>query len=667
MASSRPSKRQRICRACDQCRRRKSKCDGEQPVCSICRAADRPCTYQNGGGRRGLAPGYVRSLETVLGLVLQHVPNSESMVHDLLARSRNDHFVAKDPANVWRKSRLAKDLSKLLDQDPQDSSAMTISDEFEWDTSEITNTSGVITGDTAHTTSVFNEPEPALEEINLNNESRTRECLDLPYPPNTLSVLENYFTYTHCWFPIMERHDLLRTMHTGSQAQHTQYHGSRLALWALVAYETFTNDNGDRRQSNYSEIQDSIGARIMTQSSNLELGHIQAALVFTLLQIKLGDLLYAWRLAGQASRMLASLPAAAKKNRYHHTFHGCIFLDNLLSSLLNKAPCMSLAEQRKEEMINEDNMEEWDVWTISPQGSDGQRPSTPQGPLRALSIFNKVNNLMEYLARILYVSTDTPGVDRYEITNNLQAEQTLLAEEYPYSHSPACATPPILMLHLTCNFVILALSSTSPTLDTVGNDLAGRVLQSTVILLDLYVEITGASRVSPLLLCFALQGQQCLNAIFHNHHSEEREALETRLSSYIPSIQTETRTMNGLPENRDPLTDTPLSRARNNRSNAPNNGLVQPSALHAFNSQLGTPISIPSVDTVSGSKKISAHQSPTEATFVDLTGFDALFEEMVTSIPSNRTTSTAAGWLTGWEIDDILLKNIIRDVAKLDA
>ena len=641
MSSSRPSKRQRIYRACDQCRGRKSKCDGEQPICSICRAADRPCTYENGGGRRGLAPGYVRSLETVLGLVLQHVPNSESTVHELLAKSRNDHFLARDPATVWRKSRLAKDLSKLLDNDPQESSTMTIPDEFEWDTSEMTNTPGMITAGTALTASSLNES--VLQRIVPNSEMKSKEGLDLPYPPDTLNMLENYFTYTHCWFPIMERHDLLRTMHTSLQEQQNPYDGSRLALWAVVAYETLTNDNGDPRQPDHSQIQNSIYARVMTQSSDLELGYIQAALVLALLQIKLGDMVYAWRLAGQASRMLASLPTAAKKNRYHHTFHGCIFLDNLLSTLLNRTPCMSLVEQQEEGIPNEDNMEEWDVWTISPQASDGQRLSTRQGPLRALSIFNKVSQLMGHLVRILYMSTDIPRADGYEISSHLQAEQKLLAEKYPYSHSSGCVTPPILILHLTCNLVILALFSRSPTLDTVGKGLAGGLLESTVILLDLYVKITGPLRISPLLFCFALQGQQCLDILFPDHHCEERGVLESRIRPYLPMLETGVGRLNGAIEtrpagNRDSLAETPTARTGNVRSTttAFDNVFIQPSALEVLDSQLGTPISAPSVNPLSGPRGSSAHQSPIEGAFADIEGFDALFEEMVTSIPSNR-------------------------------
>ncbi|KAK2071421.1 hypothetical protein P8C59_005849 [Phyllachora maydis] len=44
-----PPKRQRVSRACDQCRAAREKCDGIQPQCHPCLSQNRPCTYQVGG------------------------------------------------------------------------------------------------------------------------------------------------------------------------------------------------------------------------------------------------------------------------------------------------------------------------------------------------------------------------------------------------------------------------------------------------------------------------------------------------------------------------------------------------------------------------------------------------------------------------------------------
>lgn len=625
MPNPRPSKRQRICRACDQCRRRKSKCDGEQPACSICRTANRTCSYQNGGGRRGLPPGYVRSLETVLGLVLQHVPNSERTVHDLLIKSQNNnHFLARDPATVWRQSRLAKDLSKLIHHDPQEISTITGPDESEWDTLEMINTPSVITAGTEPATFDLNEPSPHQRIPNIG--AIQIDCVHLPFPVDTLSMLENYFTYTHCWFPILERHDLFRTMHTSIEPEASLSDGSSLVLWAVVAHESSTKDGGDERQQpSHLKIQQSIYARIMTQKSkNLELGHIQAVIILALLQLKLGDIENSWRLAGQASRMLATLPIASKNNRYHNTFHGCIFLDNILSAVLHKAPCMSLEEQQEGGPINEDSIEEWDVWSVSLRASEGGYRNTPKGPLRALSIFNNISQLMKYLARILYMLTDMPPPDQRELLANLQAQQKMLVGKYPYSKGPEYTTPPLLTLHLTCSFVMLDFLKRSPTLDITGKELVINLVQSSVSLLDRYLETVGPLQMSPLLSCFALRCQQCSDIVYSDPNSEERRALETRLCPYLQNLETGMRSV-----------DMRSARVEDPRLDPACNGFVQPSDLEVLETRPENPI-IATANPIPDSCVISTFQSPAGVTLADNEGFDALFEEMVTSIPMNR-------------------------------
>ncbi|KAF2139724.1 uncharacterized protein K452DRAFT_64661 [Aplosporella prunicola CBS 121167] len=66
-AAPRPSvpmqKRRRVTRACDECRRKKIKCDGKQP-CTHCTVYSYECTYdQPSNRRRNAAPQYVEALE----------------------------------------------------------------------------------------------------------------------------------------------------------------------------------------------------------------------------------------------------------------------------------------------------------------------------------------------------------------------------------------------------------------------------------------------------------------------------------------------------------------------------------------------------------------------------------------------------------------------------
>src|SRR6266536_6021160 len=122
-----PRKRQRISQACDQCRKRKSKCDGKRPICAICGPLKRKCTYGTNAKKRGLQTGYVRGLEILWGLVFKSVEGSEDTVQTLLRGDIDGVSVenwykelAKDgeaPESLleaWRKSTVAKDIERLL-------------------------------------------------------------------------------------------------------------------------------------------------------------------------------------------------------------------------------------------------------------------------------------------------------------------------------------------------------------------------------------------------------------------------------------------------------------------------------------------------------------------------------------------------------------------------
>ncbi|KKY21810.1 putative c6 transcription factor [Diplodia seriata] len=73
-------KRRRVTRACDECRRKKIKCDGKQP-CTHCTVYSYECTYdQPSNRRRNAAPQYVEALESrmkraeaLLGAILPNV------------------------------------------------------------------------------------------------------------------------------------------------------------------------------------------------------------------------------------------------------------------------------------------------------------------------------------------------------------------------------------------------------------------------------------------------------------------------------------------------------------------------------------------------------------------------------------------------------------------
>ncbi|WPG98465.1 Hypothetical protein R9X50_00125600 [Acrodontium crateriforme] len=88
-------KRRRVTRACDECRRKKIKCDGKQP-CTHCTVYSYDCTYdQPSNRRRNPAPQYVESLE-------HRVHRAETLLHILIPNlDLNDPGIDAAVAQGW--------------------------------------------------------------------------------------------------------------------------------------------------------------------------------------------------------------------------------------------------------------------------------------------------------------------------------------------------------------------------------------------------------------------------------------------------------------------------------------------------------------------------------------------------------------------------------------
>ncbi|KAF7727117.1 hypothetical protein EC973_007978 [Apophysomyces ossiformis] len=87
------SKRQRVSKACEQCRRKKVKCDGTLPQCANCGLLGLTCTYKESTKKRGPPKGYIEAiegrlhrLEALLGSIVQEDdPRSQAILAELNA------------------------------------------------------------------------------------------------------------------------------------------------------------------------------------------------------------------------------------------------------------------------------------------------------------------------------------------------------------------------------------------------------------------------------------------------------------------------------------------------------------------------------------------------------------------------------------------------------
>ncbi|KAF2657041.1 hypothetical protein K491DRAFT_714785 [Lophiostoma macrostomum CBS 122681] len=118
-------KRRRVTRACDECRRKKIKCDGKQP-CTHCTVYSYECTYdQPSNRRRNAAPQYVETLEVqlkrakaLLGIVFPTLDLNDPSIdvqlqngvlpHLPLAAHRPQH-AAHDPRMVSHRDGQSRD------------------------------------------------------------------------------------------------------------------------------------------------------------------------------------------------------------------------------------------------------------------------------------------------------------------------------------------------------------------------------------------------------------------------------------------------------------------------------------------------------------------------------------------------------------------------------
>lgn len=94
--------RQRPGAACDECRRRKLRCDGQHPQCSVCRDTDVVCEVTQ-RGVRGPKKGYLKALKNRIvhleAMLESHLPSHQQPNLLRNSRNNNDRTVGTDSAS----------------------------------------------------------------------------------------------------------------------------------------------------------------------------------------------------------------------------------------------------------------------------------------------------------------------------------------------------------------------------------------------------------------------------------------------------------------------------------------------------------------------------------------------------------------------------------------
>ncbi|KAH8802799.1 fungal-specific transcription factor domain-containing protein [Xylogone sp. PMI_703] len=453
--------RKRVSQACDKCRTRKDKCDGQKPVCSNCATHGRDCTYEANVKKRGLPEGYVRGMEKLWGLTLREVKGVEDSIlliltgdEGTLVRIWNDDGQSENLVDGWRKSQISRELERLLPvldsgadatkrkrADPEesqaekrlaigetrigvqysttDSGAHIISSLVpkEQDARRLSKSQPIspLAPNEADRIQQGIQNQPVVRTNGVNSNGIAQGSTYPVLPSDTWQLLDIYFSYTHCWLPIVEKHHLLRTSHQYSQHSADPSNlsaGDMAALFAALTYAKYQSfgviiapgaDTASERQSVVDEMYAQAKLLIPDELGSYEVGHIQALLILSLTNMGLGRLSAAWYLIGQAVRISLDLGLdhrgsqnSRSETRGKNVFLGCFVLDTIISARLARPPHLTSSSVNQVGYVDEDGLEEWDPWTDC-LNIRANSWNTIRGPGTILSTFNRLLKVLQFL------------------------------------------------------------------------------------------------------------------------------------------------------------------------------------------------------------------------------------------------------------------------------
>jgi hypothetical protein len=519
------SKRQRINQACDQCRKRKSKCDGAQPTCSTCDNLGKVCTYGTPVKKRGLPTGYVRGIEALLGLFQQFLPNGEYTLRKILRENIAGRIVDSEyldnASDIWRSSDLAKDFDQLLSSVDNNIGSRLTSETVQLP--ELRNVETII----------HQRPGDA------NLFERLQHCADLPtpdYPPNIQEIVDFYFQTTHCWFPIVERRMILKALYRDDTGNgDSDNYG--LCLWAIVGY-TSAIASGKSIQFDTihpNSIQTYVRFCLTRSENSFSIGSVQALCILALLNIGMEQFNTSRLLLLQAFTMLidANLDERQNSERYYHTLHGCFFLDQILSAYMSTTSFFPNTWYSVIGHLDENALEEWE---LSPpaKGTDPSMMNFDRQPLRTISSFNMTCELVSRIPPRGETKLDREQI--HAIITHLQNWYTSLRKHHqlPKLGTP---NPPLYILHLTYNFVLLLVLEEAGRAGLQHKVLIDKAVSSSIELLAQALDPGHALYRNPLLIIFAYQLKSSVDLFYTLAPLDISPALRSRFSQLFGNFQ----------------------------------------------------------------------------------------------------------------------------------
>jgi hypothetical protein len=474
-----PVKRFRVSRACDQCRTERSKCDGNQPRCAPCSESNRPCSYTSNPKKRGLPPGYIRTIELALALVFQQDAELEASLIARLGQA-NTVLLARDTKEsnrlhkVWRRTKFCNELNKALTGEHS-----RVGEEGALSSGEDSDVA--VEQETGLSRGVPDAPLFALSEgtrgpIHEPNMQHSIPSSPLtPLPANSWQLLEIYSTYTQCWFPISEKLDVLKLSYSypvsglllSSNMPESGHHAEMWSIFALSSCQDLLSSHQSRdpaELTSASRLYTIAQSLIPNEGGKFHIGHVKALLNLALVNLCGSYHNPAWLQVGAASRILATLetPSRISNSRYVHVVASCYLLDNFLALLLDRRPYLDKSDLERVGSVEEDGLEEWQPWDGELGTASGHRS---RSPTLALSSFNRLTSLID----VLVEKTRHPRTENDRLRLFADWKSTL-SPKFDYIRSDSTSTPmtpPAILLQLTHFATALTLAPSQVWLDRI--------------------------------------------------------------------------------------------------------------------------------------------------------------------------------------------------------
>ncbi|KAH0843496.1 hypothetical protein AYO21_07229 [Fonsecaea monophora] len=505
--------RARVSRACTRCRARKDKCDAKQPSCTNCANAGQSCVYVAGTKRRGLQEGYVRGLEKLWAVMLQKVHGLDDAVQQVVRRNEqellriwNHQKLGDGLHTTWKESNVLTELEKLLSHLEHSSSIhpkrkRDIEDDGEDEAAEPLHHRSrgdkyVLTSDfkVVEMAQIPNEEEtgPGFGDPLTEGKLGITRPEEVPLPSSASRLLDQYFTFTHCWFPILDRPATLRKFfeHTMPHKRRPLDHADLSCIWAILAYSQQQTGHllptpAATPGTSVAELRSLARNLIPSERGPFSLGHVQALLLLVLLDIGMGDWTSAWMLVGSAIRalLISKGPEAvvpfenprglysdsridrddgttasrhildSKHRSWQALLQGCFVLDTIIAICLKRPPHLRSGHLSSTQFLEEDGHEEWEPWKAV-AGDDG--PESRE-PAFVTSCFNRLTELCmiandAFCTKVSHATMITP-------TQHVVSRLRSLGEKYPFTLSDVIRRPPHQMLLHACHFAFQTANS----------------------------------------------------------------------------------------------------------------------------------------------------------------------------------------------------------------